>query len=74
MTLSLPLTSGPHGDAVPLMNATETLPTDVSERIVSKCFALRCFLKHFRSALFSRSPNVNVERYRKAPDDLAIEL
>ena len=44
--LLLSLTIEPHGEAVPLRNGTETLSTDVSERVVSRRVVLKGFLTH----------------------------
>ena len=63
IVLSFPLTSGPHDDAVPKMNGTETLSTEVSERAVSMCVALKCFLTYCRSSVFSLWPKMETERY-----------
>ena len=59
---SIPSTSWPNGDAVTSLNRMETLSMDVSERVVSRRAALKCFLTYCRSSLFSLSPQVNIER------------
>ena len=49
------------------MNLTETLPTDVRSRIISRCVELKCLLTFCRSSLFSLSPKMKVERYSGRP-------